>query len=99
MLFLGNISWGLGSVLKVQVSLASGDHHDLQTAKEAVVHGFLGSEVKTMGILSAQGMDSCLSNILLDVSWASIQPTLHTEGTVLTLHQIPRIDERTENLE
>lgn len=69
MLFLGNISWGLGSALKVQESLSSGDHHDLQTAKEAVVHGFLGSEVKTMGVLSAQGMDSCLSNILLDVSW------------------------------
>lgn len=67
------ISWecflGLGSVLKVQVSLTSGDHHDLQTAKEAVEHGFLGSEVKTMGVLSAQGMDTCLSNILLDVSW------------------------------
>lgn len=61
MLFLGNVSWGLGSVLKVQVSLTSGNHHDLQTAKEAVEHGFLGSEAKTMGVLSAQGMDTYLS--------------------------------------
>lgn len=98
MLFLGNVSWGLGSVLKVQVSLASGDHHDLQIAKKAVVHGFLGSEAKTMGVLSEQGMYSCLSNILLDVSWGC-SPTPHTEGTVLTLYQIPRIDERAENLE
>lgn len=54
MQFLGNASWGPGIIQTVHVSLASGAQHGLENVKEAVLHEFLGSEVKKWeGVLSA----------------------------------------------